>query len=234
MLNVFHRVRLKAFYAAHRLQLAGPGDLPVFAETPLITTAHDLHPGYRFENGNLAVQVAISKTLRVAGFPLGAGTHECVSHCREPFREGGVVARRIGDGAVIPHVGPETEVVQYLPAGIDHDKVLCAPARNGLQPGVERGERRVLEGLAARHPSEAETPGQQRHRDPCQLNPVLHSSFLLRGPPREAKPFTQPAAWRSFTRPMWNNHRSLAMAYWLKQRLLRGLPREAEGLLRDQ
>jgi hypothetical protein len=27
---------------------------------------------------------------------------------------------------------------------------------------------------------------------------------------------------------MWNNHRSLAMAYWLKQRLLRGLPREAE------
>jgi hypothetical protein len=27
---------------------------------------------------------------------------------------------------------------------------------------------------------------------------------------------------------------SLAMAYWLKQRLLRGLPREAEGLLRGQ
>src|ERR1039458_2436743 len=98
MLNVFYRVRLKAFFAAHRLQLAGPGDLPVFAETPLITTAHDLHPGYRFENGNLAVQVAISKTPHLAGFPLGAGTDKCVSHCREAFREGGVVARRVEIG----------------------------------------------------------------------------------------------------------------------------------------
>src|SRR5450759_2508876 len=109
MLNVFHRVRLKAFYAANPLQLAGPGDPPVFAETPLITTAHDLHPGYRFENGNLAVQVAISKTPHLAGFPFGAGTHGCVSHCREASREGGVVTRRVGDGAVIPHVGPATE-----------------------------------------------------------------------------------------------------------------------------
>ena len=116
---------------ANRLQLAGLGDSPVLAEMPRITTANDLHPGHWFENLNLAGKVAISKTLHLAGFPLRDETRERVSHCGDTIRKGGGVTPCIGGGTVIPHVGPETDVAQCLPARIGHDKTLCAPLGTG-------------------------------------------------------------------------------------------------------